>query len=68
MRGSIDDCVRLGNWWEAITSDGNADQMQDGAGAGGGVDSGLEDVVEGEGVVRVGARHVDVEAVARGRG
>jgi hypothetical protein len=37
--------------------------VEDGEGAGGGVDSRLEEEVEGEGIAGVWAGHVDIDAV-----
>jgi hypothetical protein len=42
---------------------GQADEVEDSEGAGGGVDSRLEEEVEGEGIAGVGAGHVDIDAV-----
>ena len=58
----------MGGVWGRRASGVDADEAEDGEGAGGGVDAGLEDVVEGERIGGVGAGHVDVEAVERGGG
>ncbi len=49
-------------------SGGDVEEAEDGTGAAGGVDAGLEEVVEGEGVFGIGAGHVDVETAVGGGG
>ena len=62
--------MRFRIWGNPAVAGGEfqAEHADDGEGVGGGVDAGFELVVEGEGVVGVGAGHVDVEAAVGGGG